>query len=211
MRKALAIAFICVGLASAAQYTGGIGGGGGVNCMPAINWLPVELLHFSAAAEGMQVLLEWTTATELNNAGFHIERSSDGERYEAIAEVAGMGTTPIVTHYEALDREPLSGLSYYRLRQTDFDGTATYSDVVSVTIAKSELVAYPNPTDNQVWLAGMITGEEVTVLDAMGRTLRRVSATDGPLSVDLSAMPSGRYVIRVAGPGSLRTLPVVKR
>lgn len=211
MRKPVTIAFVCLCLTSAAQFTGGIGGGGGISCMPAINWLPVELIRFSATAQGHEVQLVWATATEHNNTGFAVERSTDGLRFDAIAEVVGAGNSMQVVEYNALDRSPVNGTGYYRLLQTDFDGTTSYSDVVSVSIAESELLAYPNPADDRLWITGTSSGDDVMLMDAMGRTLRSVAANDALFSLDLSDLPVGRYVIRVAGSGGLRTVPIVKR
>jgi len=211
MRKLLAIALCSLATASVAQYLGGTGGGGAPNCSAAFAMLPVELLHFTAKVDDEHVVLSWATATELNNAGFHVERSADGDRFEAIAEVPGVGNSVQVVVYDALDRAPLPGTSYYRLLQTDYDGTTSYSDVVSVTMAESELLAYPNPADDRLWITGTSSGEEVMLMDAMGRMVRTATANEAPTSIDLSDLPAGRYVIRVAGTGGLRTMPVVKR
>ena len=209
--KALILSLSLLVSTAHAQYIGGTGGGGATNCSAAFAMLPVELLHFTAAAKGHEVQLHWATATEQNNAGFQVQRSSDALRFEAIAEVPGVGNSMQVVEYDALDRSPLPGTSYYRLLQTDFDGTTSYSDVVSVTIAESELLAYPNPADDRVWLTGTIAGEAATLFDAMGRTLRTGTANDASFTIDLSDLPAGRYLISVAGEGSLRTLPIVKR
>lgn len=209
--KALILSLSLLVSTAHAQYIGGTGGGGVTNCSAAFAMLPVELLHFTAAAKGHEVQLHWATATEQNNAGFQVQRSSDALRFEAIAEVPGVGNSMQVVEYDALDRSPLPGTSYYRLLQTDFDGTTSYSDVVSVTIAKSELLAYPNPADDRLWITGTSSGDDVVLMDAMGRTLRTVPANDALFSLDLSDLPAGRYVIRVAGAGGLRTVPVVKR
>jgi hypothetical protein len=211
MTKALSISLFLLAAAAHGQYIGGTGGGSETNCMAAFAMLPVELLHFTAAAESHEVQLQWATATEHNNAGFHVERSSDGLRFDAIAEVPGVGNSVQVVVYDALDPSPLPGTSYYRLLQTDYDGTTSYSDVVSVTMAESALLAYPNPADDRLWITGTSSGEEVVLMDAMGRTLRTATASDAPFSLDLSDLPAGRYVIRVAGAGGLRTIPIVKR
>ncbi|MBP6575053.1 MAG: T9SS type A sorting domain-containing protein [Flavobacteriales bacterium] len=209
--KAIALLLLLLASTVHAQYVGGAGGGGDTNCGAALQILPVELLYFTATPMGAEVALHWATATEHNNAGFAVERSGDGRTFEAIEQVQGAGNSVQLVDYNATDRAPLSGINYYRLLQTDFDGTTHYSDVVSVTFAQSELFAYPNPVEDQVWLRGTSAGEEVSVHDAMGRLLLAVTATDGPVVVDLSAFPAGHYVVRVAGPGSLRTLAVVKR
>lgn len=212
MRKPVTIAFACLCLASAAQFTGGIGGGGGVNCMPAINWLPVELLRFGAAAEGMNVLVEWTTASELNNAGFHVERSADGLRFEVIAEVDGAGTVHTVTEYQAIDKVPLTGLSYYRLRQTDLDGTVTWSDVVPVQMSAMHATAFPNPVRSVLTIKGGNsdgTGQ-VEVFDGLGRSVLQRPLPAGDMEVDMAGLPAGLYRVRVSSAQGTETLSVVK-
>ncbi|MBP7515613.1 MAG: T9SS type A sorting domain-containing protein [Flavobacteriales bacterium] len=211
MKHCVFIFLLLIAAQSRAQYLGGIGGGGDYTCGSGFQILPVELLYFKASVHDHAVQLEWATATEHNNAGFTVERSTDGLRFDAIAELPGAGNSVQVVVYDALDRAPLPGTSYYRLLQTDFDGTTSYSDVVSVTIAKSELLAYPNPADDRLWITGTSSGDDVVLMDAMGRTLRTVPANDALFSLDLSDLPAGRYVIRVAGAGGLRTVPVVKR
>lgn len=212
MRKLVAIAFCGLTIASAAQYIGGTGGGGATNCSAAFAMLPVELLHFTAEADQVVVQLRWATATELNNAGFHVERSSDGIRYDVVTEVEGMGTTQVVTHYEAVDQAPLPGLSYYRLRQTDFDGTSTLSDVVAVEMTGAQFIGYPNPTAATVTILDHTgTGAlEVKVFDPQGRAVLRIAVTEGPLEVDLRALPAGLYRLLVRNPKGQQALSIVK-
>src|SRR5690606_16141183 len=88
--------------------------------------LPVQLLDFNARAEDSEVHLTWTTLTEINNDYFTIERSADGKDWEELVAVPGSGNTNTVRRYSWDDRKPLLGRSYYRLKQTDFDGTFTY-------------------------------------------------------------------------------------
>ena len=109
--------------------------------------LPISLLNFEAVPDGNQVQLSWATASELNNARFTIERSSTGVDFIAIAEVAGAGNSSSRLDYFEIDRDPLPGVSYYRLRQTDFDGNYSYSAVVVVKREQCSVQAYPNPVD----------------------------------------------------------------
>jgi hypothetical protein len=95
--------------------------------------LPVEFLFFTASLNNQkQVVLNWATASELNNDFFTVERSVDGLTWEVVDLVNGSGTTPLRNDYSTIDPRPYSGLSYYRLKQTDFDGTFEYADIVSV-------------------------------------------------------------------------------
>jgi hypothetical protein len=112
--------------------------------------VPVELVSFKATVSNEMVELEWETASELNNDFFTVERSVDGENFEKIIEVDGKGTTTEKQSYAAKDLEPFSGVSYYRLKQTDFDGRSEYSAVVQVQLKINNQLRfkiYPNPNN----------------------------------------------------------------
>ncbi|MFM8744484.1 MAG: T9SS type A sorting domain-containing protein, partial [Cytophagales bacterium] len=110
--------------------------------------LPVELVSFSASSSNGVVQLFWKTASELNNESFTIERSRAGEKFEDVQTIKGMGTTPTATNYTAQDVTPYTGISYYRLRQKDFDGRTSYSNVVSVSVSDTGgWSVFPNPSD----------------------------------------------------------------
>lgn len=122
-----------------------------------INWtfaLPVKLVSFTAEKyENTQARLQWTTASEINNDHFEIERSADGDNWEAIGEVKGHGTTNEQQNYSYIDAKPLAGINYYRLKQVDEDGKYEYSSIAAVdfTSGNAEQVnttimqVYPNP------------------------------------------------------------------
>lgn len=153
--------------------------------------LPIELLSFSAKAEGRTVRLEWATATEHDNEVFTVERSADGLEFESVVEVPGAGNSQSTLHYNAVDQGPLSGVSYYRLRQTDYDGHSSLSPVVAVRIEQSvELVVWPNPLQAGEALHG-ITGA-FEVFDLSGR---KVFEGLAPSGLDL---PAGIYVLHLA-------------
>ena len=115
--------------------------------------LPVELIHFEANMnDGKEVKLIWQTASELNNMGFEIERSSDGIRWESIGFETGHGTTNDLQSYSFMDNRPMIGYNYYRLKQLDFDGKYEYSPIQVVLLeAKTgqNLEIYPNPNDGK--------------------------------------------------------------
>jgi hypothetical protein len=106
------------------------GGGGTIHVTP--NPLPIELLSFSAKAEGESVLVRWETATETNNDFFTIERSNDVKNWVVIGYVDGAGNSNRPLSYRFTDNQPLEGISYYRLRQTDYDGKYEYFGPVAV-------------------------------------------------------------------------------
>ncbi|MBK6628304.1 MAG: hypothetical protein IPG35_12050 [Flavobacteriales bacterium] len=114
--------------------------------------LPVELVHFTADPAGpASVRLTWATASEQNNAGFTVERSTESEDWTAVAQVAGAGDAQTTLSYEALDSPAPPTQLYYRLRQTDLDGSSTLSAVVPVDLrGQQDIVLVPNPTDGPV-------------------------------------------------------------
>lgn len=95
------------------------------------NLLPIELLDFNAECQDQSVLLQWTTASETNNDHFTVERSTDGLVYTPIAMVQGAGNSSAISNYSYEDTDPLSEVSYYRISQTDFDGTTKAFDPIA--------------------------------------------------------------------------------
>lgn len=116
---------------------------------PQADALPVELLSFDAERISInQVDLEWSTASETNNQGFEVQRMLEGEQqFTAVGWVDGKGTTTHTSYYNMTDDNGFSGISYYRLKQIDFDGTFTYSDIRAVDGYAGEVFSvFPNPT-----------------------------------------------------------------
>lgn len=109
--------------------------------------LPVKLLYFQAIPDGNMVALRWSTSSEINNDHFLLERSKDGHEFYPIKVVPGSGTTSSVMYYSAEDMNPLSGKSYYRLSQFDYDGTMEQFDPVMIKFGVTEKMysIFPNP------------------------------------------------------------------
>lgn len=126
--------------------------------------LPVDLISFTAVPNGTKVDLKWTTATELNNDFFTIERTLDGEIFETVAVINGAGNTSNQSNYTCEDRNPYSGLSYYRLTQTDYDGDSKSYDLRSVNFNSSmsnEINMYPNPISANEQLTISLQDEKI--------------------------------------------------
>jgi hypothetical protein len=111
--------------------------------------LPVCLKDFFGLPDTDGVMLSWSTMTEINNKQFEIERSTNGYDFSTVTIVAGAGNSNTLRYYEAKDFSPVAGTSYYRLKQTDFNGDFAYSDLISVNVEKKEagciLKTIPNP------------------------------------------------------------------
>ncbi|OFY24273.1 MAG: hypothetical protein A2W98_15430 [Bacteroidetes bacterium GWF2_33_38] len=105
------------------------------------NPLPVELIFFRATLENKNVMLSWTTASEINNDYFTIEKSTDGFNFIEFNKVSGAGNSTTMNEYSDVDENPYSGLSYYRLKQTDYDGKYSYSNIVSILNNETEALS----------------------------------------------------------------------
>jgi hypothetical protein len=166
--------------------------------------LPIELLRFSARRVGDAIVLEWETLSELNNDYMAAERSADGRVFVEIGRVPGAGTTNEPRVYTFIDETPLRGLNYYRLRQVDYDGAASYSDIVAVAFdseAAPVFFVFPSPTAGplQVRLAEGVPEESRLVLfDLAGRVVRAipVGADAAALELELGDLPPGIYVLQ---------------
>ena len=176
-----------------------------------VNPLPVELVAFTARAQGDVVALSWRTASEKNSRVFEVERSLDGRAFGRIGTVAAAGSSSAPRSYELLDAMLPAGtaLLYYRLKQLDLDGTFSYSPVRAVLLtAKPEagLALFPNPAHGgAAMLTGALPGTLVTVYDALGRPVTAATANAaGTAALVLpTGLPVGVYVVR-AGSKALR-------
>ncbi len=170
--------------------------------------LPIELLSFEAFLNKDLVNLNWVTSTEVNNDYFTVERSIDGNEWEEIVITNGAGNSHQLLEYFENDFSPINGLSYYRLKQTDFNGDYTYSNVLPVRYISERnatLSIFPNPisigSELNLSFEG-VNNEEVLVVirDIAGREFfskMHVSVVDGTL-VGLpiqTSIPSGVYII----------------
>lgn len=184
--------------------------------------LPIELTQFEAEAKEMAAMLRWETSSEINNERFTIERSTDGENFEKIGTMAGAGTTNVPQRYNFLDTKPVSGFNYYRLRQTDYDGTESVSkvEVVSFRPAAIESIELaPNPTVNHVGVSfnAPLNGEaQVTVLDGLGKVVYQhyswqVQKGANNISIDMTNQPEGIYYLRIAQESTFFSKKFLKR
>lgn len=164
--------------------------------------LPVDLLAFDAYAAKGDVRLEWSTGSESGSDHFLVERSRDGDRFDAIAEVDAAGHSLQLTRYGHVDDAPLPGMSYYRLRQFDLDGTQAVSPVRSVRIdhGAASVLLIPNPGAAHVDVLAQDVGDgEFLLLDATGKQVLRSVITEGRTAFDAQALPRGLYGYRLLG------------
>lgn len=177
--------------------------------MGSIGPMPVELVYFRASPFGTKVRMNWATSQEKNARSFVVERSKDAELFEAIGTYAASGTTTQRKEYAATDEAPLSGISYYRLRQVDEDGTQYICRTISVVRdeADAQWKILGNPA---------VSSRNITVQASQKMTYELVSKTGRVISLqtqELSSrqtllspsepLESGVYILRAtAGGGS---------
>jgi hypothetical protein len=160
--------------------------------------LPIELLSFDIKALNQSCLINWVTGSEVNNDYFTIERSRDANFWEVLAIVNGSGNSSASIAYVYRDFSPWTGLSYYRLRQTDFDGSYVTFDAKSFySGTQLEVSLYPNPADDRVHISGpeMV---EVEFQDALGKVhiVATVESDSEQFGIDVSTLPDGVYQLK---------------
>ena len=170
--------------------------------------LPVKFISFVGVINSKSITLNWQTASEVNNDKFEIQRSHSGVEFKTIGEVRGNGTQTNQTDYKFVDRSISHGVSYYRLKQIDFDGQFDYSKVISVKYrGEVEVVGefYPNPSQSQPVNLSYASQKDreitVSVYDLTGKLVfeqnQQVSSGENNLSFDFSNLDSGAYIINI--------------
>jgi hypothetical protein len=171
--------------------------------------VPVELTSFTASSTNNEVLLNWSTATELNNRGFEIQRSTEGLEFLTVGFVKGHGTTTEQQNYSYADRNLNDGKYFFRLKQVDYDGSYEYSDIVDVELRafNSYLLEqnWPNPFNPTTTIGFGVQNKsnvKITVLNAIGEevaVLLNEEREPGYHQVEFRAvnLPSGVYFYRI--------------
>jgi hypothetical protein len=164
--------------------------------------LPVELLSFNAKKQhASSTQLLWETASEFNNDYFEIQKSEDALNFYSIGRIKGAGNRNDKTSYRFNDdSENKSNTSYYRLKQTDFNGVSAYSDIISVENSLlNQLEVFPNPSTSGVFeLKGSTLDQinQITVLDVLGKQLLSITTIEADL-IDLSMFNAGIYYLQI--------------
>ncbi len=168
--------------------------------------LPIHLTSFSAKADGNKVELKWTTASEENNDHFTVEHSADGKKFTEVGQVKGPGNSSSSISYVSYDDRPLSGVNYYRLKQTDFNGNYSYSDIKAVTMLSgisSKLIVFPNPLSDKITLSLQTNNKAIQLSissidgQVIFKSLGTLDLLNQKLNADLSKWPAGIYFLQI--------------
>lgn len=189
--------------------------------------LPVELLEFSVKKSGPdQVSITWSTASEKNNDYFTVERSHDGVNFQPLIEVPGSGNSNQQRYYSAIDNDPFPGLSYYRLSQTDYDGSSSHSEIRFIQFqssAASQPVSVdkigPNPFENNVDLVVTLKNPgaiELTVHDMTGKIVwnQKESGYAGSNSIHLENigfLSRGTYFLEIESNHEIISQKIIRK
>ena len=178
--------------------------------------LPVELLTFNAKTIEREIKLSWSTASEINNDFFSIERSINGWDFQVIGTVPGRGTIFEISEYYFFDKNPEIGLNFYKLKQTDYDGRFTYSKIITTEIIEEKLIrVYPSMVKDFVTIEkskSIRNDLVVTIHDLNGNILQSTTIPGAEFKKDLSLvelMP-GAYFISVYNNYSVDHFKIVK-
>ena len=174
--------------------------------------LPVEMTSFRANVSDGNVVLNWQTASEINNQGFEVQRNS-GNGYEVLSFVQGNGTSTQIHNYSYIDKSVAQGNYTYRLRQVDFNGSSEYSTTVEVSVEIPKVFSleqnYPNPFNPSTQINFSLAADSkvtLKVFNILGQevqTLLNSNITAGPHSIKFNAsnLPSGVYIYRIEANG----------
>jgi len=173
-------------------------------------FLPIELLSFYAEPENDFINISWSTASEINNDYFTIEKGIDAMNFEFVANVDGAGNSNALLNYSTSDNEPSSGVSYYRLKQTDFDGNFSYSNVIEVDFVgrlADNVTIYPNPFYESVNIrindALQIYNYEFRIFNDLGEEVTSIILTESFTTLAAGELFAGSYLYTISGNGEM--------
>lgn len=189
---------------------------GSVSCNSVVA-LPVELLYFKADCEDNRVQLNWSTATERNNAYWTVERSTDLVNVEKIAQIPGSGNSSQVLKYHFEDQNSIGELAYYRISQHDFDGKSEVFNWVSIECGLvGEFNVFPNPSSGNFRITTTLASSGETVyelLDYSGKVMLSGNADlkpGQPLDLNLQNFNAGVYFLHIGSGTHAKTMKLVK-
>jgi len=174
--------------------------------------LPIQLSSFTGAIVKNTVALNWTTASEINNSYFTIERSGGLANFTAIGNVNSRGNSNQLQQYQFTDISALTGDNFYRLKQVDKDGKYSYSKMVYVVFGNQPFIqAYPNPAKGSIKVAGLNnTAATLTVIDALGKPLYQYKTNGSDYTINIQSLAAGIYFIHIKQGEKVTTLKLVK-
>lgn len=178
------------------------------------NLLPLHFISINAQKTGDDVTVYWVTDNEVNTGTYQVERSSDGISWQSAGSLPAVNQ-PGTQHYSYTDKNVPGGVLYYRVKETDKDGKAQYSQVTTVGRNDSKFSFYPNPVINTMLVNHPAVGEagQLEILSTDGRTLKTVQLTKGSSSTLLNTqfLTAGFYFLRFNNGSNVITVSFIKQ
>ena len=182
--------------------------GGTYHCAITAGALPIELMYFKGSRVDNTTVLEWATASEIDNSHFTLEKSTDNINWTVVTVIKGAGNSVNINKYKHIDSKPLSKIVYYRLRQDDYNGDYTYANTIAVNSKDNtqlELKSiYPETNTVKVTLDGYNKEEPLTIhiYNQLGNVVKTVNinpyeVTNEELNLDIADLATGLYTIRI--------------
>ena len=171
--------------------------------------LPVELTSFEVTCEENVSKLTWTTVSEINNDYFVIEKSYDGDVFEEIGTKRGFGNSNVVIDYSFNDDDISSKLSYYRLKQVDFNGEHSYSNTVVGKCSLNDFSIYPNPAStilNIDWKSASNQMVGVIITNSVGQIVINKKIGEVSTSINIESLSKGFYHIQIIEDNNNRSI-----
>ena len=171
---------------------------GSVSSPKAFTSLPINVLSFTGYCDNQNIILEWSTASETNNDYFTVEQSFDGKIWSPIGNVDGAGNSTSQIDYSITDRNHSEEITYYRLKQTDFNGDYTYEDVININTCEDHveesLTIYPNPSYGKIEMRFHGNSSDVNSIDIFNSRGQKIYSSKTLQSeFDLSGNFPGLY------------------
>jgi hypothetical protein len=161
--------------------------------------LPLKWLSFTAQRKNETVLLQWSTASEINTSDFAVEHSANGRDWQSISTLPATGNSNHIQKYSYTDAAPIAGMNWYRIKQRDNDGKYSYSEIATIRVNKNQLLnVLGNPVTNGVLhiQINQSTPQLVSLFSSEGKLLWTRQLVPGKHSINVAQMPRGTYLLR---------------
>ena len=189
---------------AAVVFTGGSAAYNNNGCAAPV--LPIKENYFLCYKEKNKTIIYFSTASETNNDYFTIERSIDGIEFDAIGEIKGAGNSSSELKYEFVDEYPLPGINYYRIKQTDFDGKYSYTEIKSVKHHLGKITISPLRTNGRLQITSTQDNYDVALYNAAGQEVFRKNRLNGDQTIDIESLEAGIYFVKIVD----QTFKVIK-
>jgi hypothetical protein len=176
------------------------------------NPVPLQLLSFTGKLSDKNILLNWTTANEVNTDYFIIERSINGVSFSNDGTVSSMNNPSIIHNYQYQVKNQANGLNYFRLKMVDKDGKFSYSNIIKIqTGAVNTFSVLGNPVKDNLSITGLKRGATLALYDNAGKMVLQKNIQDQSFSLDLSFLSSGVYYLKYSNNGSIESKQIIKQ